>query len=345
MMSASFLNNVVPWALQVLIIGTVGAALPMIFRIRHPRSQLIYCHLLLAACLVLPFVQPWHHPVIAASAVQKAVESAGVPYSSARIVLNPQTAPASLNQMVLWILAAGMALRLCWILLGLRQLRRYRNEAAPLYPIPQSIRTARSLVHSLGRADAEFATTATGAGPLTFGFFRRLVLVPPSFLQLDEDAQVGIACHELLHVRRNDWLMTLVDELVGSVLWFNPGIWWVLAQTRLAREQLGARALRQRSAYDCGGEADARSCSGSIVSAQAALASAHAFPSHGGPNVQIQIVLVLCFDGRDPGACRRGRVHFFPVGRTSGSEARGSTASSDAGTGARARFRGESSTS
>jgi TonB family protein len=251
MMSASFLNNVVSWALQVLIIGTVGAALPMIFRIRHPRSQLIYCHLLLAACLVLPFVQPWHHPVIAASAVQKAVESAGVAYSSARIVLNPQTAPASLNQMVLLILAAGMALRLCWILLGLWQLQRYRNEAAPLYPIPQSIRTARSLVHSPGRADAEFATTAIGAGPLTFGFFRRLVLVPPSFLQLDEDAQVGIACHELLHVRRNDWLMTLVEEIAGSVLWFHPAIWWVLAQTRLAREQLvDAQVVRLTSARE-----------------------------------------------------------------------------------------------
>jgi TonB family protein len=233
-MPGSFLNNVVPWVLQVLIIGTIGAALPMIFRIQHPRSQLIYCHLLLTACLVLPFMQPWHHPVIAAATVQKAVESTGVAYSSATVVLKPQTAPRSLNEIVLWILAAGMVLRLCWILAGLWQLRRYRGEAVPLYPIPQSILTARLLV----QADAEFVTTAAGAGPLTFGFFRRLVVVPPSFLQLDQDAQVGIACHELLHVRRNDWLMTLLEELAGSLFWFHPAIWWILAQTRLTREQL-----------------------------------------------------------------------------------------------------------
>ena len=95
MMLSSFLNNVVPWILQVLIVGSVGAALPMLFRIVHPRSQVIYFHLLVAACLVLPMIQPWHHPVIAAQSVQKAVESVGVAYASARVVLSPQAPPKS----------------------------------------------------------------------------------------------------------------------------------------------------------------------------------------------------------------------------------------------------------
>src|SRR4029078_9865907 len=119
MMSSSFLNNVVPWILQVLVIGFIGAALPILFRIRHPRSQLIYCHLVLAACLLLPVIQPWHHPLIAAETVQKAVENAGVSFSAAKIVLSPQTAPRSLNQLLLWIVTLGMAGRLCWTLAGL----------------------------------------------------------------------------------------------------------------------------------------------------------------------------------------------------------------------------------
>jgi len=41
-----------------------------------------------------------------------------------------------------------------------------------------------------------------------------------------------------LHVRRHDWLITLIEELAGTLLWFNPAIWLLLAQTRLAREQL-----------------------------------------------------------------------------------------------------------
>jgi hypothetical protein len=52
-------RNLPAWIAQVFIIAAVGAIIPALFRIRHPRTQLVYCHLLLAACLVLPFVQPW----------------------------------------------------------------------------------------------------------------------------------------------------------------------------------------------------------------------------------------------------------------------------------------------
>ena len=58
-----FLNNLAAWALQALIIVSIGAVLPRAFRIRHPRSHLAYCHLLLAAGLMLPLIQPWQHPL------------------------------------------------------------------------------------------------------------------------------------------------------------------------------------------------------------------------------------------------------------------------------------------
>jgi hypothetical protein len=56
-------ENLLAWALQVLVIGSIGALLPAIFRIRHPRSQLIYCYLVLALYAVLPVVEPWQHHV------------------------------------------------------------------------------------------------------------------------------------------------------------------------------------------------------------------------------------------------------------------------------------------
>src|SRR4029450_9890734 len=64
------LNNLVPWAVQVLVIGSIGALLPLGLRIRHPRSQLVYCHVLLVGCVVLPVIQPWQHPVIFSSNAQ-----------------------------------------------------------------------------------------------------------------------------------------------------------------------------------------------------------------------------------------------------------------------------------
>jgi hypothetical protein len=45
-------------------------------------------------------------------------------------------------------------------------------------------------------------------------------------------------CHELLHVRRRDWLVTIAEEFGAALYWFHPGVWWLLSQARLSREQL-----------------------------------------------------------------------------------------------------------
>src|SRR5205814_9003674 len=71
------------------------------------------------------------------------------------------------------------------------------------------------------------------------------------FLFLDAEAQRGIACHELLHVRRLDWVIRLVEEFAGAVVWFHPAFWWMLAQARLAREQIvDAEVVRITSARE-----------------------------------------------------------------------------------------------
>src|SRR5262249_30661315 len=63
----------------------------------------------------------------------------------------------------------------------------------------------------------------------------------------------GIACHELLHVKRHDWVITVLEEVAGAAFWFNPAIWLLLAQTRLAREQVVdaevVRLLEAREPY------------------------------------------------------------------------------------------------
>jgi hypothetical protein len=101
-------------------------------------------------------------------------------------------------------------------------------------PIPEPIRNARALTH----ADALIRISPVMSGPATLGYVDPVILLPESFLSLDADAQLSIACHELLHVRRNDWLVSLVEEVVGALFWFNPAMRWLLSQTKLSREQL-----------------------------------------------------------------------------------------------------------
>jgi TonB family protein len=50
--------------------------------------------------------------------------------------------------------------------------------------------------------------------------------------------QQGIACHELLHLRRHDWPMVLAEHLVRVLFWFHPAVRLVLDRIHLSREQL-----------------------------------------------------------------------------------------------------------
>src|SRR4029079_7087774 len=88
-------------------------------------------------------------------------------------------------------------------------------------------------------------------GPVTFGWRRPMILLPGSFLSLDEEAQRAILCHEFLHVLRKDWLTTIVEELIGACLWFHPAIWWLLSQTKLAGEEfIDAEVVRMTTARE-----------------------------------------------------------------------------------------------
>jgi TonB family protein len=70
---------------------------------------------------------------------------------------------------------------------------------------------------------------------------------------LPEEAQAGIVCHELVHVRRRDWLFALFEEGVRALLWFHPGVWMLLARIALCREQVvdreAVRLTGSRRAY------------------------------------------------------------------------------------------------
>jgi beta-lactamase regulating signal transducer with metallopeptidase domain len=201
-------------------VATVGALLPVFLRIRHPRSQLTYYHAILLLCFALPMIQPWQESlaIVAPGAVQ-------VP---------PQVDRISWGTIAAGILLLGILAKLSWLGVGLWQLRRYRKFAVPLSPTPEPIREAVRLVG----VDALFCLSRDVTGPATVGHIDPIVLLPHSFQSLDADAQRSIACHELLHVRRKDWLITILEELSSALLWFNPGVWWVLAQAKLSREQL-----------------------------------------------------------------------------------------------------------
>jgi beta-lactamase regulating signal transducer with metallopeptidase domain len=258
-------ENLVRWVEQGLVVASVGALLPKIFHLRHPPTQLVYGHVVLAVCLLLPFLQPWRdspQPGRTPTTVLRPIDRQtvrppapirGVPQETRSVTVAPDASLVATpdgaltfvadwsvvpdgraKAVVLWILAIGVAARLSWLLVGLWRVRTYRIAATPLYPIPESVRAASALTH----ADALVCLSSDSSSPVMLGWLTPVVLLPESFLALEEEAQCCVVCHELLHVKRHDWLITVFEELSAALLWFNPAAWWLLAQTRLAREQV-----------------------------------------------------------------------------------------------------------
>jgi beta-lactamase regulating signal transducer with metallopeptidase domain len=75
-------------------------------------------------------------------------------------------------------------------------------------------------------------------GPVTFGLRRPVILLPDAFLKMGPKLQEAIACHELLHVRRRDWIFTLGEEIVRAIFWFHPVLLRLVERIRLTREQV-----------------------------------------------------------------------------------------------------------
>jgi TonB family protein len=125
-------------------------------------------------------------------------------------------------------------MRLAWIGFGLWTLRRMRRTARLIDRVPEVVAEIRS---RLG-VDAELMESRHVRVPVTFGWRRPAVLVPPRFGGLPEDQQTGVVCHELLHVGRGDWLTGVFEQIVRAVLWFHPGVSILLGRIALSREQL-----------------------------------------------------------------------------------------------------------
>jgi predicted nucleic acid-binding Zn-ribbon protein len=71
--------------------------------------------------------------------------------------------------------------------------------------------------------------------PMTWGSLRPVILLPSRSRRWSEERRRIVLLHELVHIRRADWLVRLVARLVCSIYWLNPLVW--VAARRLAVEQ------------------------------------------------------------------------------------------------------------
>lgn len=224
-MPALWLENLGLYSLQVALILAAGALGLQVLRIQAPVWRLQCWQVLLIVCLALPVLQTWK-PVsddVSVEISQGSMTTAGQRAKSA--------AAWPWRELLGALLFCGAALRVGLFGLGLLRLRAYRRRARPE---PQA---ARELAARL-RVRAEVRVSEEVPGPVTFGFFHPVVLLPERWIESEP-----VLFHELIHVRRRDWLCMAGEELLRAVLWFHPLIWYAIGQIQLAREEVVDREV------------------------------------------------------------------------------------------------------
>ena len=93
-----------------------------------------------------------------------------------------------------------------------------------------------SLRSELGAATADLRVAGTRAA-YTFGWLRPVVVVPERSAHWTRDAWRFALTHELVHLRRRDYLEQLFAEALCCAWWWNPLVWVARDRAELERER------------------------------------------------------------------------------------------------------------
>jgi hypothetical protein len=214
--------------------------------VERPRTRLALGQALLVLMAALPLLQPWRAPSAAVSWSFSLAPAA--PLVGPSPAAGPLATSSDWGLAVALVLLLGASFRLARLAAALVELEALGRRAQPLDP-PPWLRAWRDAVAPRAR----FALLDRPGSPATFGVGRPLVLLPRGFESMQRERQAAIALHELLHVRRGDWLALVVEELALVAFFFHPAVHWLVARVRLAREQCVdeavVRRLGSREAY------------------------------------------------------------------------------------------------
>ncbi len=131
----------------------------------------------------------------------------------------------------------GTTLLLCRLNIGLIVARRMKSIAT----IPVAIELQalwNDLLHRLGIIRTVTLVNSTLVQvPTVIGWRHPAVLLPVGCLTGLSTIQLeAIFVHELAHIRRHDYLVSVFQSIVEAVLFYHPAVWWVSNQIRRERE-------------------------------------------------------------------------------------------------------------
>ena len=240
-----YLSNLAAYSLQLAALAATAYVTVWALRLRMPRISIRFWQAVMLIALALPAMQPWREDdVEGLLGPLFSVTATAIPSEASRApaVVDPVT-------IVLALVAGGALARLLWLALGMWRVRALVANAAPAPALAFQI---GELTQQIG-ADATLMISDELEGPATVGWRRPVVLLPRAVLTMAPTVQRAIVCHELVHVKRRDWLQTIAEEIWCALLWFHPAARVIASRLSLAREtvvdEITILLTRDRRAY------------------------------------------------------------------------------------------------
>ena len=147
-----------------------------------------------------------------------------------------QTVSQYINQNIIWLLRFwmfGFAVGLLRIAAGLWYINRLRNNANPVGD--EWMKVVNRLSESLNVSAVVTMAEARISSPMVVGLVKPMILFPAGLLSgLSVEQVETILVHELSHIRRQDYIINLVQSVIETIYFFNP---FVLLMSSLIREE------------------------------------------------------------------------------------------------------------
>jgi beta-lactamase regulating signal transducer with metallopeptidase domain len=236
------------WQGAVLALAAGGAL--RLSRHRSANARYVIAVMALAAMLASPLITA--RVLITPDATVAAMPGAGQHPARSGVVstasrgstndrmLSTDAVSADLERLlplIVFAWLAGVVILLVRMAGGLWHVRRLQVRLLATPPSRWQT-TAERIAARLGlRAAVHTVECALVDTPAAIGWLRPVVLLPiAAFANLTPAQAEAILAHELMHIRRHDYLVNVAQTVVETFLFFHPAVWWVSKHIRAERE-------------------------------------------------------------------------------------------------------------
>ncbi len=153
-----------------------------------------------------------------------------------------------------WVGEAALGFYLVLLLIQLARLvrawkraRQIRTSAQSRALRPESRALLAQCLAAMGLRHVTVRTSSELAGPATMGVIHPEIILPEALFDGPASDEFASAlCHEMAHIRRNDYLLNLICEVALVALAFHPAAWLMKRRIDETRELACDEAASQR---------------------------------------------------------------------------------------------------